>query len=751
MNRLHVSLQDYNVSALQAMAEHLSLQINDQTVRKARLVGELSRLIPQLARSRKFIRSLSEAERAALAIALTKDENETLRMQDIAPPLILADLVSVEGQNDARSRPTVDDVVTHLLHMGFLINAENNHYVSSTLRTLDFVLNIAMPSEVRSALPADLLSVPEPAVERLGLDDVNGLRIETSPFQQYLRSLFFTWAELRRKPARLLKAGDMGKRDRRRIAEALSMDPASDAALDQVGELDDMLRALKLVTAEDDTIAAVEGDAVTLFWNTTPSGQLPALMRAYTRLQAGYSDVLGEYAVGGYLESVHMQPGETIRNRVIEVLSQIAPLEWVSIELFIGLATGGQPGSLTVGHEWLAYLYRGLRWYGGSYRREMENELQEIDLKLVGTILRELHTIGLIDLAYKDAAASSGDRLPRAVRANAALREYHASRTAPSSAETPWQVILQPDFQMLALGPVPMRVLANLEQFTLREKIDESVITYRIQREEAYQAFQRGESVESVLGYLEEATDQPVPQNVIRSLREWYEQYERIVVRRRVCIVQLDSAELMAALKADAVVSEHLHEISDTLAWILPQDRDLLKDRLLEMEMLPAHSGQAAADVRNSLQWQDEGLAPRARVPSVYVTGSLRRIAEPHNGVWRLTPESTQRATALGLDAATIIEMLEGMTGTEVPDDWQQRLKAWGHHFGSGQVNQVRLLRLKREGALEELRDADRRLHRWLRPLPGTSDLAIVNEHHWEETQQLLEAWGIQVDSERWW
>jgi hypothetical protein len=116
-----------------------------------------------------------------------------------------------------------------------------------------------------------------------------------------------------------------------------------------------------------------------------------------------------------------------------------------------------------------------------------------------------------------------------------------------------------------------------------------------------------------------------------------------------------------------------------------------------------------------------------------------------------LTADSTERATTLGLDVPTIEAMIEEMTGSHLPDRWNQRLKAWGNYFGDGHVGEVRLLRLEREGALAELRQADRELHRWLRPLPGAPHLAIVNESHWEEARARLASWGITVTAERWW
>jgi len=291
----------------------------------------------------------------------------------------------------------------------------------------------------------------------------------------------------------------------------------------------------------------------------------------------------------------------------------------------------------------------------------------------------------------------------------------------------------------------------NLEQFAKREKIDDSVVTYRVTRDGAYRAFQRQESAATILAYLEEATGQPAPQNVQRSLSEWHRQYERIVVRRQVSVLQVDTPEFLQQLLDDPILGAKLHRLNECTAWFHPQDQQGIQTRFLQLEILTAHSQGAKADLGNSLRWHDNELETRATVPSIYVTGALNRFAEPHNGRWRVTEESIQRAAATGMDAPAIIATVEEMTGESPTDHWQKQLKAWSSHYGGGQMAQVRLLRFERPGSLEELRRAEPMLHRWLRPLPNTHDLAIVNEQHTDEIQDLLNSWGVEVTTKRWW
>lgn len=756
MERLSTALQNYHVEVLQTIAERLALPIKEAPVRKAQLVGQLARHIPKIARSRTHIGSLSAAEQAALAVMLAEDAEAKTTQRDLALPLMLSGLVKADQrpQDGNADLPTIHEVVQALLSQGLLISLTNANGASA-LRTLDYVEALGVAPEVRAAIPQDLLSLPSVPPQKAQWDETTDLEIREHDVRQYMRMLFFTWSELRRRPAWLLKAGGMGKRDRRRIAEALGLDREED--LEVISRFYEMLAALQLVTSEEGTIAAVESDAVTLFWGARLMGQLPALIRAYTQVATELPTDAALDQLTGYFESISLQSPYVIREQAIEMLHHIAPLGWISTEMFHNLLCGGRPGSMAFGGAWLDYIYRHSHWYGDSYWRQIEETLRKAETQLVHTLLDELYTLGLVVYGEPATKGKRQSNKPVAIRVSEAMQAYvarttdAASHTPTGRDEAPWQVILQPDFQMLAMGPVPLRVLANLENFVHREKIDESVITYRITRDDAYEAFRRDETVAAILGYLTEATDQPVPQNIIRSLEEWYAQFERIVIHRNVCIFQADSSERLEALLDDPTLSQFLQRISADLAWMRPDDSQRVEARLQELEILPAQARQPKDDLQDSLRWHREELEPRSPTPSIYVTGYLQRVAEPHNDRWRITPESTKRAADLGLEIPDIQATLEEMTGSQLPDLWDKRLKAWGNHFGDAKIGDVRLLRLDQADALESLREADRQLHRWLRPLAGAPQLAIVDDRHWEEVQDLLASWGVNVKAERWW
>jgi len=740
---LSTALQNYHINALQEIANQLALKPDRQPAHKSWFVRELTRAIPTLAHSRDFVRSLSEAERMALAVAMKANDACTVR--EVALPLMLAELVRVDGLPETANRPTALEVLHSLLRKGLIINATEAGGFS-TLRTFEPLQWFAVPREVSSALPTSLLPATAITPSSSRRAPATPSLVRAGNPQGYLKQLFFVWAELRREPARRLKAGGLGKRDRRRIAMALGLND-DEGELDQVSRLCEMLAALRMVSEDEETITAVESSAVTLFWNTTLARQMHDLVSAYTRLQAPLGvnpAILSSEGRAG----VSPRPVPEMRAIVIKTLGEVAAYDWVSFAWVSALLTGGQAGSFALEPETWDLLYGSLHWYGSSYRLDMEKDLRHLEALISWSIFEELQAIGVVDLGYDSTTPESLS----VIRLTPAARAYFEGRSGTDIASEPTgQVVLQPDFQILAMGPVPLRVLASLDQFAEREKVSESVITYRITRDAAYRAFQRGDTAKTILAYLDEATGQPPPQNVMRSLEEWQHQHERIIVHRRVSIMQVDSPELLAQLLADERLRRLLHQLDDRTVWFRVSKLEEVQAQLRALELLPAYSAGLEADVAHSLQWAGDDLVPCVTLPSLYVSGMLSRIAEACNGRWTLTPASVRMATSLGIGPLEIIALLEKMTGAPLSDDWTKRIKSWGNHFGAGTTAQARLLRLERQEALAELRRADARLRRWLHPLPEATNIAAVDVNHWDDVIDLLTSWGVEITSGPWW
>ncbi len=279
----------------------------------------------------------------------------------------------------------------------------------------------------------------------------------------------------------------------------------------------------------------------------------------------------------------------------------------------------------------------------------------------------------------------------------------------PSILEQPWQMILQPDFQVLALGPVPLRVLAGLEQIARREKIDKTVITYRLTRDAVYRA-QSGETVESITAYLEETTGQVIPQNIQRSLEEWV---SAIRANRHPPQCQDPSKSILPS--ACCYYSTSLNSDRFSIPSMsgrrgsFPNELNRVQQCLLDLELLPAASQGAQADLLQQHAVARRRTEPRTASPgSLYVTGALMRFAEPNGRRWLLTPESIEKASTSGYTPSEIVATLKTLTGSALPGGRGEAHRSLGKHFGTGQTAQVRLaFRLKRSESLGELRAAE--------------------------------------------
>ncbi|HQE93244.1 MAG TPA: helicase-associated domain-containing protein [Anaerolineae bacterium] len=736
--KLKAALDLYSMEALKAIAKNLNLAAVKPPMHKSALIDAVSNKIGEIAGSATFIGHLSQAERATLALLLRNDGVSTLH--DITAPLVMAGLVYVEGQESTLACPRLEDVLLSLLGKGLIINL-NEITGTATRRAFTPIDKMGIAPEVRAVLPRKLLPLPEPVLNG-PTASAPPPHVESNDAEPYLRQLFFLWGELRREPADCLKSGEIAKRDRRRMAKSIGLDAEND--LERLVWMQKILQALKMLTSSAGTISAIDNEAVKLFWNASPRTQLSTLLQSYPDIAFAPSldmSFLAQYSYSAALT----RPWAEIRRQVLNVLKETAGAGWFSVPLLMVLLNSGRQGRIALPDSTLNMLYTNLRWYPAKRRDELDSKLQQLDRQAVNAILTELHMLGVIELGY---AAPGGDLV--AFRLTPLARAYFTNQPFASSEES-GQVILQPDFQILAMGPVALSILANLERFAAREKFSTSVVAYRITREATYQALQRGESPETICAFLEEATGQPVPQNISRTLEEWGAQYERIIIRRNITILQTDSADVLNELLHNPAVRPFLHRLDDRTVWMRAQHTAKIEAALKVLEMLPAYSQGPAADLPHSLEWEQDTLRPRHPLPSLYVAGTIRRMAEETDGRWQLTPSSVRRAVSTGLDIPDIIELLERMTGTPLSAEWHKQLKAWGKHYGSGQIAPVLLLHLESDEALQELRRADRRLSRWIHPLPQAPGLGVIDEKHWEELQSLLTEWGIDMKTERWW
>lgn len=736
--KLKESLDLYHMEALKEIAGNLNVTLPKGAVRKSWLVDAVSDKIRGVAGSTAVIDNLSQAERAVLGLVLKNDGIGTPRA--VTLPLMKAGVIYVEGQEATLDRPRLKDVVLSLMRKGLLLNLDELTS-TATRRTFEPFTKFGIAPEVKSVLPRELLVVPEPSAALPIMAEPS--RVESEDAELCLRQLFFLWAELRREPVNRLKSGGIGKREVRRIAKSLALDEEKDA--ERLIWLQTILQALNVLDDTPTTISGADNNAVKLFWDASPRVQLSAVIQSYPNMSENLAVDLSFISQYAYYSTLPVRPSKDIRGQVLNLLKEIAHGQWFPFPLFMAFLNEGRSGALTLAEATINLLYNNLRWYGASRRTDVDAGLQKMDQKTTITVLKELQQIGVVALGYPVPGEA-----PSALQLTPLARAHFTNQAVPAS-QNGGQVILQPDFQILAMGPVALSILANLERFATREKFAESVVAYRITREGAYQSFQRGESPETIRAFLEEATGQPAPQNIIRTLEEWGGQYERIVIRRDITVLQTDDPAMLENLLSDRATGALLHRLDAHTAWLRAEDTAKLESHLQKQEMLPAYSQGPEADLPHSLRWEQDALRPRHPMPSLYVTGTLRRIAAQTGEGWQLTPQTVRAAVAAGMEVPAVIALIGQMTGAALTPEWHKQLKAWGNHYGDAKTASVTLLRLESDDALQELRRADRRLSRWIHPLPQATGLAVIDDKHDVEVRELLAEWGIAIKDNPWW
>ncbi len=156
------------------------------------------------------------------------------------------------------------------------------------------------------------------------------------------------------------------------------------------------------------------------------------------------------------------------------------------------------------------------------------------------------------------------------------------------------RLIVQPNFQVFALGPVPEATLARLELFADRVKADRSAFEYTLSHAAIYRGQKAGVSTEQIIAFLEQASGTALPQNVLRTLQEWGEQHERIVFHHFVALCEAQSPEMMAELWNEPAIQPYLQQhLTPTVALLRKGRVQALRETLLQRDLLPALSTRA--------------------------------------------------------------------------------------------------------------------------------------------------------------
>ncbi len=247
---------------------------------------------------------------------------------------------------------------------------------------------------------------------------------------------------------------------------------------------------------------------------------------------------------------------EVLRGRqgVLELVRAQTAGSWVSRVAFLALARlrqgphrlfssrGGSASETAPNEKLFGWEFR-VRGVWLSPREERA----QVEAGFVAALMEgPLHWLGLVDL---DAPGGQSALAYRLTPVGQALLGPGA--WPPELQEQqPGRVIVQPNFELVALAPVQEATLLFLDEVAERQSL-EQVAQYRLTRERWLHALQQGVSAATLMQRLETLAQTPLPQNLRYSLLEWERQAQRVRLTRAVALLEVREAALLDAFLAD--------------------------------------------------------------------------------------------------------------------------------------------------------------------------------------------------------
>lgn len=608
---------------------------------------------------------------------------------------------------------------------------------------------VYVPQVIRRHLPE-----PEPLPSRLSAWEPD--RVESGTPTLLLRDLYLYWDFVRRNDVTLIQAGFVGKRGMRAInQQLLSPDPLLDDARreDETGRLHLLRRLLEklgLVARESGYLRPTVEDPLQVpeFWHRSPTEQLNACLDAWSHIES--QDGLGREADKYVMHTSHA------RQVVLEALRRQPSDTWLEIDELLEQAQARDRDFLFPEHTKVES-YRG-GWYyshiGSGYYGSPQSTLQEferLEYRFIHACLTGfLHQTGVVELGY-DGKSLEAYRLSQAGLAILGQKKTEGRDATddgiPAYLEDGGKVVIQPNFQIIAMGPVSLALLAQLDLFAERQRVDQAAFEFRLSRESVYQAQLLGMDARQAIRFLVQASDVPLPQNVERSLKEWAARHERFVFRSGLSILQTADVDGLRLLMEDAQLREYLARgVSDDVALIKNGCQEELTAALVDRGIFPTVAGASPATADNSVTIHPDGhIQPIHAVPNLHLQGRLSRLAEKTEDGWQLTPGSIRQAGGSRKRVQDLLEELERLHRGALPDDLVVQVKAWGRYYGDVTVGSLTLIEFRDRMTLEELM-ARPELDAYLTPFPaGERALAVVSADDLPQVRQILSQLGVEV------
>ncbi len=634
-----------------------------------------------------------------------------------------------------------EDVIARLTFFGLVFSRDVPIHSGGLPHKLQFHpgKTLFVPQVIRQVLPQPAPIPPQ--------DNLQPRRVVAANGDVWLRNLYLYWDFVRRSPLQLLQTGAVSKRGLKALNQTL-LTPDSTAANARNEQETTLLHLLRQIAAHLGLLRVTGGQLcatvvdttqIPEFWNWPRQRQIAACLEAWSQL--GNSGELNNEA------SRYMPQYTQARRVLLETLKSQQPLRWLDWQDFWEEINHREPCFLFPSHEHLSLHNSQYYHYGyyDNYGRSQLETLERFESSFITTCLTGfVFQTGVVDLGY----LQDGPQ-PQVFRLTPFGAAILNQDTPPATESGAGRLIVQPNFQLLALGPVELGLLVQLDLFADRERADQAVFEYHLTRESVYRAQQLGLDAASVLRFLHETSHTEVPQNVRRSIEEWGAHHERIVFRNGANLLQTADAALLKELMQDGQLGPYFaNAITPELALLAPQGARKIVAALLERGILPTLSDACPQSDDKSVRIESDGTVHTAHaVPSIHLRERISRLAEENGrGEWRLTPASIAQAGGDKEHVQGILNELQSLhRGPALPEELVAQIKAWGGYYGAARIGSLTLVEFDDVAILDELlKHPD--LQSCLTRFPaGERSLAVIADEHLAHVERVLASLGVGV------
>ncbi len=776
-NNIITLLDAYNANILHEMAQVAGLDTTSKgkkKLRKKELVAKLQQEYFTKERVLASLEHLTEQEQTALDRLMLR--GDTVPTRSLQRELIRAGLASkapeperkgryyhsgVSYANDYVGQPyrpdstVFEDIIARLTYHGLVFSHMSGPNAGGAKLQYHPASMLFIPPEIRPYLPD-----PDPLKAKLAA--WQPARVYTTTPDLFLRDLYLYWDFVRQNEVSLLKTGYIAKRMLKSInGILLSSDPRLEKArreddTSHIYLLRQLLEQLRLLDTSGNRLRLSSKDPLHIpdFWSQPLVNQVSRCLEAWPSLTA-FKELSSSNATkyGASLLTAH--------RAVLKALKTLPDKIWLEADELLEQLQTENVDFLLPDHsnvenqQYSNYYYN--RYGGASFYGKPADLLdifERLEANFINACLDDfLYRLGIVELgsAIETGEQSSDkeqlktwDAFRLTPLGRAVLGKQAALPDAPTHTG---KMVIQPNFQIMAIGPLALNVLARLDLFAQREQADRGVFQYRLSRESVYQAQQLGWPVAEIIGFLEQTAETDLPQNIRRSLEEWAGHHERIVFRSGVSLLQAASTDLLQQLLTESPAAKHLaRPVADNVALIKNKQQKPLVATLLEQNLLPAISGADPSAADQSVIIQADGLIqPVHAVPSLHLRGRLAQIAAETAHGWQLTADSVRRSGGSRNQVNRLLDELRKLHRGLLPEPLVSQLKAWGSYYGQAAAETLTLIEFNDPIALQELSQHPA-LQADLTPFSaGERTLAVIPTNRLPEVKDILAGFGVEV------